>query len=298
MKTTIPRRSVVSLLAATALCPAVLLAQPVRRRTRGDAINDDLFQRLPPSAEAHAIWIKYYRSELRPQLARRTGISNEALEDLYADLSTVVFYTAAPAAAKDMRLGLEELAHRGLATGQQTVRLYDCLYGARLLEDAELIRARYALPALPRMRVAKGVNNGTPAHIMVVQGRDEVFAVRSELPAGPLVIMVASPACGWSNRAVAEIEGNPLLKARLAKVMRLMTPHEMGFHLDSLQQWNREHPAFPMTMAYHQQGWPMLDLGYTPQFYFFRDGKVWQAMPRWPEGGAVDIMDALRRIGA
>lgn len=292
------RRSLVLAFASAAVLPGALHAQPARRRTRGDAINDDIFERRLPSAESYAIWTDFHRSELAPLTAQRAGLADGALEDLFADLSQVAFYTALADAALAMALVLDELARRGLSTAEQMKAAYRSLYGARLLAEAEQLRTRYALPALPRMRVAPGVGNHTPAHIVVTDGRSEVYAVRSELPRGPLVIMVASPFCHPSNRAVAAIESDPALKARLAKVMRLMTPHEQGFPLEELQQWNREHPAFPMTMAYHQQGWPMLDLNFTPQFYFFRDGALIRAMPRWPDGGAADMIEALRSIGA
>ncbi|ELX13571.1 hypothetical protein Jab_1c22070 [Janthinobacterium sp. HH01] len=297
------RRSALQLTAGLGLYAA--LARPSRAATpdltreefAGRAWSENLSQ-----ADATLRYLAYYAHQLRRPYAppRLAALPDQAVVKAFDDLLLIVFHTADQDVARHLLQVHEVLLQRGLAMPAQLQRSYDACYSSRLFAPAAQLAQRFPgqLEVSPLIHVAADAGIGVPTLIRLVSGRRELYATRYVMPLRPTVIMIGDPGCHFSRAATDALTRDAALMRRFDGTLQLLAPHALRLRFDDYAEWNAQHPALPMAIAYHWRGWPMLDVRSTPVFYFFNDGKVRHVAAGWRDDTAKDgLIAGLAAIG-
>ena len=285
------------LLLASLLFPCAIGAtqlQPMEARYALLRQVDDDAAGKPDLERARMIGGEFDR--LFPDLEPASALSDEDLPIAFKAADTAVFYTSDRRHAAILARLFAELERRGLATPKHARSMQAAYVLARMFDEAnELQRAHPTLQALP---VMVGEEN-TPRSVWAFHPtRDEVSLEPATLGSGPAIVVVAHPACHFTQDAFRAIDGDTELQALFADHAQLIAPSPSKFEVALFQQWNREHPDLPMRLAYDRSQWPQLETWATPTFYFFRDGRLQAVVEGWPEGGRKDeVLAAARKIG-
>lgn len=101
--------------------------------------------------------------------------------------------------------------------------------------------------------------------------------------------MLTSPFCSRSRSASADIEADPVLKAAFAAYALRLNAPKLALRAEALGQGGY--------VAYKRADWPGLELGVTPIFYFYRDGKLRHKVEGWPsEKRKSELLAGLKLI--
>jgi hypothetical protein len=227
--------------------------------------------------------------------------SDDDLHYLFRSAWLANFYTTDPNVVHDMSHAFAELQKRNIAKRDDYQKLYGAFIGARMLTEAGDFFAQYqamGLDALPAFREAPDINPGVPSEWVVNPVAPELLRQPFVFGASARVLVVSHPLCHFTQNAVRDIFADPQLSTVFAERAHWLAPQSQRLQVELFQQWNRDHPQAPMSIAYEESEWPMLDEWATPIFYFFRDGALISKVVGWPaEGHRDELRDALRQIG-
>ncbi len=233
--------------------------------------------------------------------ARLATTTDEDLEELFQAANRVVFYAHGPAHAVLQQQAAQSLEARSKLTDKHRRDLYRSAVVTRRFDDANaLARAHPALqlPVLPPAPVADDPGAG---QVVVWRPADDAEALSAQvvdLHVPTRVVVLSHPRCGFSQRAIAAIEADPVLSARLRDALWLAPPNG-SLDLSDVQAWNRTHPGAPLRYAVAMRDWPQFDSWATPVFYFMREGRVVATVTGWPqEGRARELHAAFAQMDA
>lgn len=112
------------------------------------------------------------------------------------------------------------------------------------------------------------------------------------------MIAVGYPLCRYSARAAADISKDGRMWVLLQPHIKWLAPQSRNFDLDVLHEWNRKNPHAELSMVYKESEWPEIPGWATPNFYFFKDGKLLARVEGWPQEGRKDEMvAAMAKVG-
>src|SRR5690606_2730730 len=136
------------------------------------------------------------------------------------------------------------------------------------------------LEPLPRLPARGDVGSG---QVVVWRPADDARALSAHVVERDAlsVVVLSHPRCGFSQRAIAAIEADPVLAARLGDALWLAPPNG-SLDLSDIQAWNRAHPGAQLSYAVAMRDWPQFDSWATPVFHFMREGKVVATVTGWP----------------
>ena len=117
-----------------------------------------------------------------------------------------------------------------------------------------------------------------------------------DLAHGLHLVIDASPGCHFCAQAVAEAEHDPTL-ARVFEGALWITRPEQDLASAYWVHWNDAHPASPMVLVLDTQGWDLPPQWATPQFRFFRDGRVVASVLGWTPKSRAALLQAGRAQG-
>lgn len=222
------------------------------------------------------------------------------LDLLFRAAHTAASYTLDRRRIGVMTAARAELERRGAALPRHHLSEYEILVKARMFGEARAVALRHPLPdlePLPELREAERLDPAQPTEWVVDPDGRSLTRRNVELRRRTLVIAVSHPRCGFSRAASAEIEVDPVLGILFAQHGRWLAPPSGRLDFDKLQQWNREHPAQPITLVHRKEEWPMLDSWATPTFYILEDGAVRSKVTGWPEDGRrTELIVALQQV--
>lgn len=207
-----------------------------------------------------------------------------------------LFYTYQPELLGHLRLVLDALERRALATEEQRVQLYRSMIGLRRFDEARAyLSVHPRLPVEPVPTVA-ALPDGTPEGPVVyaVQDGPILQPRRIDLARGRRLVVVAHPLCGFSRAAMETLSTDPAF-AEIREQTLWLAPPDQRLYLEQLQAWNRDHPTAQVVLARRHGDWPELEAWATPEFYLFRDGQLVGRLTGWPKegGGRRDALLAL-----
>jgi|GEM_PF-2117482 len=236
------------------------------------------------------------------------GVSDAALgslaeEDVRAYMSaadTVAFYTFDPLYLDRVEGAFRVLERRGRVTSFDVSNMYQGYVEFRRFDTAIALAARHPgieQEALPTFHGLSGPAEGPT--VMALQSDGSIQRVPAGLaPVGPQVIVTAHPLCHFSDAAVREIAQDPELEALFTNRTLWLMPQDRRMNLDVVAEWNRQFPDYAMRWAYQTSDWPMIKRWATPNFYFYRDGKLVTTVIGWPPEGQRDaLISAFKEIG-
>ena len=217
-------------------------------------------------------------------------------------MDNVAFYSESGAVVSDMERLFPEISNRRLATPERVESLYnDCMLTHRF-NEATVLAKKY-----PQAQLSVP----PPIHSSVHFAKAErVFSIangtgsmRIEKPSwkkGPRIIMLSSPSCHPSNRAIADMESDPSLKSLFeSHALLIASPHAVKT-LPEIVAWNKKHLSLRNHVAYSSADWPQFKRWGTPTFYFIKDGKILSSFSGWKDPVAVSkaaLVRGMERIG-
>ncbi len=232
---------------------------------------------------------------------RLATASDEELEELFQAANRVVFYAHGPAHAVLLQRTAQSLETRSKLTDEHRRDLYRAWVVTRQFDNANALARAHPglqLQALPSVPTADAPGAG---RVVVWRPADDAEALSAQVVEQDVpthVVVLSHPRCGFSQRAIAAIEADPVLSARLGHALWLAPPNG-SLDLRDVQAWNRAHPGARLSYAVAMGDWPQFDSWATPVFYFMREGRVVATVTGWPrEGRARELHDAFALMDA
>jgi hypothetical protein len=265
----------------------------------------DQFQRHlvdsdPPTDTVAAKVGERYRTLFAPYQTTATvaKLGNDDLALLFRAAHMAFFYSVAPSALDDMRLDLTELHRRGIAREADDARVYASLIQIRYFGEARAFaRLHPRSPAEAVPDVADDSTHRGPSALYVHAGGSQLERRSVDLRTGRILV-VSSPLCHFSQRAIRSIESDRALRPLFHNHAVWLVPADQSTPFTTVARWNHLHPHETMAVAYRREEWPMVDRWETPVFYFLRDGRVVSKVIGWPVAGRkAEIKRSLKLAG-
>lgn len=232
---------------------------------------------------------------------RLAAASDEELEELFQTANRVVFYAHGPAHAALLQRTAQALDARSTLTDAHRRDLHRAWVVTRQFDAANALARNHPglqLQVLPPVPPADVPGAG---RVVVWRPADDAEALSAQVVEQDVpsrVVVLSHPRCGFSQRAVAAIEADPVLSARLGDALWLAPPNG-SLDLRDIQEWNRAHPGARLSYAVAMGDWPQFDSWATPVFYFMREGRVVATVTGWPrEGRARELHEAFAQMDA
>ena len=228
-------------------------------------------------------------------------LSDEELKAYFSATHILSFFSKDIGDLALMEAAFEALEARKLVSPVDLNTMYGQYVAARAFEPAAAFAARYPdadLERLPRFGALDGDFRGPT--VMELGQENTVSRVEVAIPGdGPYVVVAAHPLCHFSENAVRAIEQDPELANLFAGRTLWLMPQDGHLNVDVVREWNRQFPDYTMRWAWRTSDWPMIKRWATPNFYFYRDGKLVDTVIGWPpEGQREALLSAFEKIGA
>lgn len=239
---------------------------------------------------------RFFLAELqRRQLSDWARLPDPGLVALFEAAYIVVFYTGSPASIDRLLDIHRSLEARGVASAEQAVKVMRSLVVGRRFDQARALAKRLRLEGnVPRvlsgeqLREAPGVFRIADARTLVRESM-ELSGVR--------LVIVGSPACGFFQRAIADLSNEPRLAAWIRYHAVLLLPHLEPPDLDRLARWNERHPDFALRIPHAADEWPWIRRWSTPGFYLVADGALRDHFIGWPGAGSLARLRSMIEAG-
>ncbi len=219
---------------------------------------------------------------LTPERAR--ALRDEDLAPAFQALATLVFYAPKRTHAEDSLVLLRELEVRGLRTEAQVREAHEGLLRARLLAEARDLQARSAALKLEGVPPIAGEGmEPQPFSVLALSEDGRSYAVESlPLEQGPRVVVLSSPHCGFSQKALDALQGDAGLKAAFERSASFVVPPQGSLEPAPFAAWRARHPWLRPKLIYRPEDWEGKGLsGATPTFYFLKDGRLEKKVNSW-----------------
>lgn len=267
---------------------------------------DRVEHRIEASNPSTRVFVERFRSayaQIFPPLThqRIASLDGPDLALLFRAAYVTQFYTHDPMYIRDMQRLLGELQGRRATEESQYQHLYDALVGARLFSQAITLSAKHpeiSTIVLPKFRDVSDQGRSGPTDMTVSSDGRELVRHNVTVDAPSQIVVVSSPMCHFSQRAIRDIEADPVLRPLFRDRATWLVPPDINTPFETMAEWNRAHPDELMNAAYRIQEWPLLDRWETPTFYFIKRGALVAQVVGWPrEGRKAQILAGLERLG-
>lgn len=240
-----------------------------------------------------------YRDFMRGPQPDIVNASPAALRTAAKAADTIAFYTANPSHVLAYSNFVAELGRRGVAEVKEQQRVFEAMLHARMFDDARRwAKENPAIKAnVPEIAMLDGGQRGRTELLLSGDGKS-LRQVPIAFGKGIQVIAVGYPLCRYSARAADAIGKDGRMWALLDPYIKWLAPQSRHFDLEVLHGWNTKNPHAKLTMVYKESEWPEIPGWGTPNFYFFKDGKLLARVEGWPQEGRKDEMiAALAKVG-
>lgn len=245
-------------------------------------------------------YFQLFSNSFSPKSIART--SDKDLSFLVRAAELAEAYSFSHSDLGQLKLALNELERRGVATDDDRLSLYKALVSLREFSEArKLIREHPTIKAEPIPSVVSDISEGTvgATFYTVAEERLEIRRRPAKVATGTHLIIVSHPLCGFSRAAMETFVADPLLSTPIKRYAIWLAPVDRAIYFDEVQKWNRSHPETQVVIAHSRTEWPFITEWATPNFYLVRDGKLIGHMTGWPkDGSSRDELIALLRKGS
>lgn len=107
--------------------------------------------------------------------------------------------------------------------------------------------------------------------------------IESKYMSGAKLVIISHPSCGYSQKAFRDF--SPKVREYLRKNAIFIAPiseKHVDSELNAVAKWNKTSEFYHWGVLRNSE-LAFLNLDSTPQFYFFRDGKVVELIVGWPK---------------
>lgn len=244
-------------------------------------------------------YLQLFSNSFSPKSLSRTGDKDLSFLVRAAELAEA--YSFSHSDLDQLKLALNELERRGVATDDDRLSLYKALVSLREFGEArELIKTHPTIKAEPIPSVSDISGEAVGATFYTVDTeRFELRRQSAKVSTGTHLIIVSHPLCGFSRAAMDTFVSDPVLSTPIKRYAIWLAPVDRAVYFDDVQKWNRSHPETQVVIAHSRAEWPYITEWATPNFYLIRDGKLIGHMTGWPKDGSNrDELIALLRRGS
>ncbi|UJB17266.1 MULTISPECIES: hypothetical protein [Lysobacter] len=240
-----------------------------------------------------------YKSLFGNEQGRPTAAwSSSDLKLGFRAASQVAFYSLDDRYLEDMARYLTLLEANKQASTAEYGAMYGALVQARRLDLAKTMYLEHGnaeMEPLPHQDERPSSENKAREWSVDSEGS---LTLHSHQPKAAEIIIVSHPSCGFTRRAVQDLDAAFGKSSPFFLSTHWLTPQDRRFQVDSLRKWNGQHSNARMFIVYKQREWSQFDSWDTPTFYFLKNGKLKQKIVGWPNKEQVGkIMKAARKIG-
>ncbi|MDQ6942457.1 MAG: hypothetical protein M3169_08095 [Candidatus Eremiobacteraeota bacterium] len=241
-----------------------------------------------------------YRALILPYqtTAAMAKLKNEDVALLFQAAYVAFFYTISPGPLDDMQLDLAELHRRGIGHSGDDAKVYASLIEIRYFGQARAFAKLHPRALAETVPVVTDDHARQGPTAFYVEAGGSKLERRSVDLRNRRIVVVSSPLCHFSQRAMRSIESDAELRPVFHDRAVWVVPPDQSTPFTTVAKWNRLHLHESMAVAYRREEWPMIDLWETPVFYFLRDGRVVSKVVGWPIAGRkAEIRRSLRLAG-
>lgn len=255
--------------------------------------------RNPTPSSMKAVTTSHYDASFSSsqQPAELRKLDDNDLELLYRAANMAASTSGTTHYLDDMRHDLDELRRRKLATDGDVAGFHQQLIAARQFKMANALIASYpsaGLKPLPPVSTS-GVLPADEPTVLRFSTDGHTLSHEAVKMNVPLRIVVVA-GCHFSVDAAHAISGDPeLSKLFSAHAVWLADQNES---LAATRDWNHKFPNQPMSVAWQDKQWHMLNSWNIPTFYVFKQGKLVEQWTGWPGNSALQtVREKLKAAG-
>jgi hypothetical protein len=260
---------------------------------------------LTPREKSVAIAALYRRS-MAPIRKHKSSLSDRDVHALFKAANTAFFYAmlfdvgSRDEFFNDVRGDQVELERRGVLRDEELSDVYSGMIGLRKLDEAKEFARRHAQAVLPAIPPVTKDANFEPRRLAVfdlASDQQSLHLHNIDIDERNLIVIVAH--CHFARDAAAQIASDPVLMAALdsAHVIWLQGSSE-PLDIDAMKAWNTQFPRQRLSVAYDNQQWPRIDFSSSPEFFFFKDGRLVSRRDGWSSNTSMDaLVESLAAMG-
>jgi hypothetical protein len=261
----LPTERVVNCASSTTCTPSDLERDFYAFRAQTDHITD--------AREAARLYSHDFARRQRSQALASSGGRDLRLLFRAADFTAnvdVTFEAHTPAIA-DMQRDLDEMQRRGVSRARDVSHLMDVYISDRQFDAAQALARQHPSLNLKVPPSVAGIDqpHSGPTMLSIGSAADDVRRQPFETQTSAQIIVIAG--CHLAADAARKIEADP----KLAEVFRhhaiWLAPQQES--ITQVREWNSEHAAQPIHIAWRESDWPMIDEWGMPTFYIFQRGE-------------------------
>ncbi|MCY0910652.1 hypothetical protein [Massilia antarctica] len=220
---------------------------------------------------------------------RASAIPDDELAAFFAATQYLMFYTLDKSKLPLFEKIFDSLVDAHQATPDQYRQLLEMYYALREFEKANALIEQYNPHSLQGPITVNDLTSPAARRTAWIFQANRGLTRRAvDLQKGLHLIIIGSPYCGFTKRAVSQIEGDPTLAPLLREKVTVMAMHDFNFNYDVYTRWNRLHPSLPFTLTHSREEWPEVTHWVSPVFLFFRNGKLESTFSGWRKDGDVE----------
>ncbi|MDM5177416.1 hypothetical protein PO883_09460 [Massilia sp. DJPM01] len=227
---------------------------------------------------------------------RASTIPDDELAAFFAATQYVMFYTLDKSKLPLFEKIFDRLVDARQATPDQYRQLLEMYYALREFKKANSLIEQYNPNALQGpITVNDLASPSAQRTAWAFQEKRSLTRRVMNLQKGLRLVIIGSPYCGFTKRAVSQIESDPTLAPILREKVTVMAMPDFNFNYDAYTRWNQLHPSLPFTLTHSREEWPEVTHWVSPVFLFFRNGKLDSTFSGWGKGG--DLNKVYRGFG-
>ncbi|GAA0258774.1 hypothetical protein [Rhodanobacter caeni] len=205
-----------------------------------------------------------------------------------------VYYVPSDTHISQLRMDLDEMQRRHMATDKDYSTLHQALVARRDFDGAKMLALHHRgmeTEAVPTFRKPVALPAGQPTALTVDMHDGTMTRQAFDLSRPLSIVVVAS--CHFSRDAARAIEADAQLRPIFAADAIWLA--SQGERLSAVIDWNREFPDQPIHVAWQDSEWSMLDSWAMPTFYVFRHGRLVKKFSGW--SNATTLKQSLQAAG-
>ncbi|PPT93498.1 hypothetical protein XarbCFBP7408_21410 [Xanthomonas arboricola pv. guizotiae] len=211
------------------------------------------------------------------------------------------FYTADPRITADQVKALGALERLHASQPYDVIQTYRALLAARSFAAAKHFFALHSADLEhppPEVVEPHIISAGMPSELRVTQDGTRLVHEAARGDAGRVIIVIADPLCGYTQKAIVAIRQDPALSELMQSHAIWMAPPSRQDDFSVYASWNSRYPQQQMSLAFRKSDWPMVTQWATPTFYFVDANRVVEIVTGWPaQGHKAELLAAAKRIG-
>lgn len=245
-------------------------------------------------------YVQTFASEQDPEHLQRA--TNGSLRLLFRAACLAASYTTDAKYARDAQMDFEEMDKRGFAAEPDESNMYEALIDTRQFAEAREFYRNHGdagLTPLPTYRDdVHHAGAHTPTVLVVDTDKHELVRRTITLDAPAQVVVLTDPDCHFCRDFDAALASRPALREVLDRYAIWLTLPGSELEFDTLQRWDKAHPAEHVNILFSFDDWPLPRIMGTPVFFFLSRGKLVARHVGWRGPADLSEIEAdLRKIG-